>query len=229
MKRLFIAGLAAGILASTPSLAADRPVYKAPPAYAPIFTWSGCYIGSHSGWGWARSELDPTTPGAFTARVDPDGWFSGGQIGCNWQTTPNWVWGIEGDLSVAHIHASGPFDAPVAFLTYDSRIRSLGTARVRAGYAVDRALLYVTGGVAGASNRARALFGGVVLATDTETHFGWTIGAGVEWALWNNWSAKVEYLYMDLGTQNYGSAGFTAPIDLKVQTLKVGFNFRFAP
>ena len=229
MKRILLAGAALlALTAAQPTLAADAPVYKgpAPVAFAP-FSWNGCYIGVNIGAGWGTSDHGPTTPPASTgATASTSGWLAGGQIGCNWHVSPGFVLGIEGDYDWANIRGSGPHGG-LGGINFESRLHHLGTVRGRIGYAMDRSLLYVTGGWAWGRHTSDAVGGGVVLATDTQTHSGWALGAGWEWAFAPNWSAKLEYLYIDLGSKTYTVPGFSAPIDVQLSTLKLGVNYRF--
>jgi outer membrane immunogenic protein len=107
------------------------------------------------------------------------------------------------------------------------------TVRGRLGFAMDRALIYGTGGFAWAHNNATVnIAAGPFSARlfDDKDHTGWTAGGGIEWAFTNNWSAKVEYLYMDLGSKGYTFVGGLPPVnvDLKVHTAKIGLNYKFS-
>jgi outer membrane immunogenic protein len=210
MKRLVLSGIALAVAAfAAPANAADMPsrapVYKAAPL--PIFNWTGFYAGVHAGYGWGDSE-----------NLSPNGWFGGGQVGYNWQFTPSWVFGLEADLSGADINDSNGGGLPIT----SSKTNAFGTARARLGYTVDRVMVYGTGGFAWAHNRVADIAG----VRDDTTHFGWTAGAGVEYAFAPNWSAKVEYLYADYGSENYN---LTVPtnVDLKTNTVKFGVNYLF--
>ena len=146
MKKLAFAALLA-TTAFTPALAADlgRPIYKAPVAVAaPYMTWNGFYIGANAGysWGTARGYLDGVRIGD---RVDTDGFSGGGQIGYNWQFSPNWVFGIEADVQGANI--SGGLLAPIG-IAGESNVDVWGTVRGRLGYAAGNVLVYGTGGFA---------------------------------------------------------------------------------
>lgn len=220
-----LAGLAA--LAMTPASAADlgqKPVYKAP-AVPTAYNWSGFYLGIQGGYGWGDGDLN--VPTFATASRNVSGWFGGGTIGWNWQAAGSpWVWGIEADFSGSNIdHHDTPF-----FGVIDSKVNSFGTARARIGYAVDPALWYITGGFAWADHDVTVTIPGIgFAASESNTHSGWTIGAGVEWALVENWSAKVEYLFMDFGSDsvfNNFNLG-VIDVDAQIHTVKVGLNYRF--
>lgn len=228
-KLLFVA--AAAVASSVTAHAADiaRPVYKAAPVVA-AYNWSGFYIGANVGYGWG--DLSATAFG-LEASASTDGWFGGGQIGWNWQAPGSpWVWGVEVDSQFSDIgnnliEATNGGNAISVWTSLDY----FGTARLRLGYAWDRVMFYGTGGLAWGTNEigGSVRTGGTVFSSETSnTHIGWTAGAGIEWALVDNWTAKVEYLYIDLGDENYFSNtvnGLDANLD--VHTVKVGLNYRF--
>src|SRR5690349_8999500 len=195
MKKFLLTGAALAVLAvATPALAADMaargPVYKAPAA-APLFNWTGFYAGAHVGYGWGDAS-----------GLSTDGWFGGGQIGVNYQFAPNWVWGVEADIS------GGEIDGGNAAA---SRFKNdvFGTARLRLGYTVDRVMFYGTGGLAWADSKAT-----LVGVSDSQTNFGWALGAGIEYAFAPNWTAKIEYMHADYGSDRYNIAP-TTNIDYK--------------
>jgi outer membrane immunogenic protein len=208
MKRLLLSGIALAALAfAAPVSAADMPnrgpIYKAAPE--PLFNWTGFYVGGHGGYGWADD-----------ANLNPKGWFGGGQVGYNWQYAPNWVFGVEADISGSDISQTNGI-APLA----SSKVNYFGTARARLGYTVDRVMVYGTGGLAWAHDRVND---GLVQANGTQV--GWTGGAGIEYAFAPNWSTKLEWLYADYGNKTYA---LTTPtrVDLTDNTVKLGLNYRF--
>ena len=135
------------------------------------------------------------------------------------------MFGVEVDSAWANIESSINFGGGV---TANSEMDYFGTARLRFGYAADRVLWYATGGLAWGHNDM-TINTPFVSATSGNTHIGYAVGGGVEWALVNNWTAKVEYLYLDLGSENYfggpATGGFDS--DLTAHTVKVGLNYRF--
>ncbi len=262
------------LVAGAPAHAADlgrRPAYAPPPVVAPIplFSWTGCYIGGHIGGGWGRKEITipnlaaaaEIPPSEVTFSVPPvtdhtSGFLGGGQVGCNYQFAPNWVIGIEGDGSAADI--KGDVNAPpVTFIipgvgtsppitsTFHAKTEWLASVTGRLGWAAGPWLIYAKGGVAWAGDKFAAdipIFEEHLEASQTRT--GWTVGGGVEWAFWNNWSAKLEYDFYDFGTRSVTLTGFfpgvgpsTFPagpvavpgVDIKqtISAVKFGINYRF--
>jgi len=225
--------VAAGLVLGTATIASaadlGRPVYKAaPPAPVMAYNWSGFYAGIHGGYGWG--ELGSNL---FNGNAKQDGWFGGGQIGWNWQGAGSpWVFGVEVDSAWANIKDDVTVAGGGVVANAFSELDYFGTARLRLGYAVDRVLWYATGGLAWGHNEigfSASAPGAFVAGSSANTHVGFAVGGGVEWALVDNWTAKVEYLYLDLGSENYfggpGAGGFDA--DVTAHTVKVGLNYRF--
>jgi outer membrane immunogenic protein len=207
MKKILLASVALFGFAGAAS-AADLPTRAAPPApvfaAAPVFTWTGFYVGVNAGYGWSNDDFD-----AFDAAdIDDDGGFVGGaQVGYNYQIG-SFVVGLEGDIQYADFGAEGAFDFDRD--GDDDRFESsdwFGTVRARAGVAFDRALIYATGGFAFADDAT-----------------GWTVGGGVEYAFTNNLSAKIEGLYVNLDNDD-DFPGFDGETDFGV--VRAGLNFRF--
>ncbi len=228
MKKSLLAGVAVAALAlgALPATAADlsnRPVYKAPVSVPTVYNWTGFYVGVSGGGAWGTSEH--TFPGGTHGPFDISGGLVGGTVGYNWQSG-NLVLGLEGDYSWADIHGSTT-GVPTACLggSCDTTIRSFGTARGRVGYAWDNALFYGTGGFAWGNVHAAEV--GFDRGSDTFT--GWTIGGGIEYGFAPNWSAKIEYLYVDLGNDVLYGSGFGAPhtVDATANVVRAGINYRF--
>ncbi|MBX6425867.1 MAG: porin family protein [Variibacter sp.] len=197
-----------------------------PPAYvAPAFSWTGFYLGAHAGYGWGTGR--GTVLGFDIGSAAINGGFGGGQIGYNWQTG-GFVLGIEADISGGDIGREDDFLLLGGVGTIRSRIDVFGTVRGRIGVAWDRLLLYATGGFAWARDKIDFTFAGVRISDD-QTHAGWTIGAGLEYAFAPNWSAKLEYLYADFERRNYFASLIAGGIDLdaRVHTVKFGINYHF--
>jgi outer membrane immunogenic protein len=223
MKHTIRAGLivlATGALAG-PAAAADlRPQYQQPfvkaPMYNQVFTWTGFYLGLNGGGGWGQSSWDRT------GNFDLSGGVIGGTAGFNWQTGQV-VLGIEGDVDWSGVSGTTAMLCAAGCTTGNDW---LGTARGRVGYAFDRFLPYVTGGLAvGDIGASTPGFAGA-----TQTHLGWTIGAGMEVAIVGNWSAKAEFLHVDLGSFNCGLAcGLVTPdsVSFRANLARGGVNYKF--
>jgi len=221
MKRSITAALGfLALVVAMPASAADLPrgsmPYKAP-AYVAQYNWTGFYVGLNGGGAWGDSDWN-----GFAVSNSPAGGMIGVTAGYNWQGVGSpWVFGIEGDVDWTSIKDS----AACAGLNCQTKNNWLGTVRGRVGYAWDRFLPYVTGGVAfGDIEANRTGFVG-----QSDTNAGWTIGAGVEGVIAGNWTAKVEYLYADLGntTCSAVNCGLATNVDLQLNILRAGINYRF--
>jgi outer membrane immunogenic protein len=230
MKRVLSCfGAVALAFAAQTASAADMPgpIYKGPPAaVAPIFNWSGFYLGLQAGYGWGRTRHDFfTNPGgAFvisSGNMNYDGFLGGGTLGWNWQAGTV-VFGLEGDLSWANLVGGDAICAPQC----RTALNWFGTGRGRVGVAMGTMLAYLTGGVAFGDVRLSAA--GVY--NDHTTSTGWTAGGGGEWAFAPNWSGKIEYLYVDLGTASIlypPPSPFRVDARMRFHIVRAGLNWRF--
>ena len=202
-----IALVAAALIAAVSSVqAADLSYGRGPyTVNQPLnmYSWAGPYIGGNIGWDWGSVDNNPTKPSGFVG---------GAQAGYNWQTGP-WVFGIEGDLQ-----GNGASDT---FAPWKFSNPWFGTVRGRAGYALNNVLFYGTAGLAFGELSGQT-FGGL---TETHTYAGWTVGVGAEVGLAQNWSAKVEYLYVDLNDSNFTITG--AQNGYHFGLLRAGVNYHF--
>jgi outer membrane immunogenic protein len=265
MRRLFTAIVAAGMSLAASGFAAA--------AGTPVLSWTGFYAGGNLGYGLGQSNSDTNLTGLGVGRFafahsDPlnlDGVLGGAQIGYNWQVSPNWVYGLEADFQGSGISATQTYSdaysgsggllgvtaTGTGNTSYDASISWFSTARGRVGYALNRLLIYGTGGLAYGEVRV----GGTLMDSGTtlilcgpsctptpfsgsgsfnasSVNVGWTLGAGVEGALVDRWTWKAEYLYVDLGSLNLSAAGPT-PSTVNVHAhfadniLRVGFNYKF--
>lgn len=223
MKRLTLtacAGLLAASMAA-PSFAADlpRPAYKAPVYVAPSFNWTGFYVGLNGGYGWGKTNW--TQAGISTGDFNTKGYYGGVTLGYNIQTGV-WVWGIEGDFDLSDNRGTDTATCGTPGCT--TRNMWLGTARARLGYSFNRFLPYLTAGGA---------YGSIKMSTaagdEKQSKFGWTAGGGVEYAFLGSWSAKLEYLYVDLGkaTCSAATCGLDSDVAFKTHIVKGGLNYRF--
>jgi outer membrane immunogenic protein len=257
----FVSAVSLSITGLGAASAADMAV-KASPMVAPVavYNWTGFYIGGNVGYGWGNGDtfFNPLPSGVTfvnllpqTLSPDPKGVLGGAQAGYNWQVG-RFVLGVEADIQGADISGTAtqspiiqnnatPFPG-AGFLSTHEKLEWFGTARLRAGYTpVDRLLLYVTGGVAygdvnySAQTDFRPVGTVQYPAAFTKTKVGWTAGGGAEWAFAQNWSAKVEYLYMDLGNESTVANPVPANPPFQVgynwktqeQLVRVGVNYKF--
>jgi outer membrane immunogenic protein len=194
----------AAVATAGTAFAADLP--RGPgyssPAPAGIYNWSGFYAGANLGYEWGKVS---------NSSVEPSGIAGGVQAGYNWQSG-QWVFGGETDIQIS---AADDTFAPWKFSN-----PWFGTLRARGGYAMSNILIFATLGLA---------YGDVTGETgsldETKTQVGWTGGLGMEVGFTPNWSAKVEYLYMDLGSRSYSITGVDN--GLSASLLRFGVNYHF--
>lgn len=235
MRRILTSiAFSAGLCAS--SFAADLPVRTAAPAPVPVFvasSWTGFYVGANIGYAWADATLRnsaPPGPPARTASVDSDGVIGGLQVGYDWQVG-SLVLGVVADASLADLNGSVTFVPPPGpGFTATASIDWMATIRARAGYLLTPSFLaYVHGGVAFASVDG-SWVGGPWNGRGDKTRVGWVAGGGLEYKWTNNLSVFAEYSYADLGSYSYANVGGPAvnfDNDIRVQTVKIGFNYKF--
>lgn len=243
MKKIALALLASSAFAGS-AFAADMsvPVYTKAPAAVPVFSWTGFYIGVNGGVGWGNTTEDLTSLSVGAAAVPltlplsnlgTSGFMGGAQAGFNYQIGPA-VFGVEADGDWADITGHGPC---LAVLTCSSKTKWLFDVSGRVGLAVDRALVYVKGGYAWAGIDYNATAGAALAAPNSLTRSGGEFGLGIEYAITNNWTAKVEYDYIDFrstsSTIPVAVAGAGAAIAAGVnqantlQMMKAGVNYKF--
>jgi outer membrane immunogenic protein len=192
----------AAMAADLPRRATAAAPYVAP---VPVFTWTGFYAGVNAGYGWGsqKGAADADYGSLSGAQV-------GGTAGYNYQMGQI-VLGMEGDMDWSNAKNTKG--------AYISKQTSIGTVRGRVGYSVDRVLLFTTGGYAGGAVERTAS-----AASASDWHNGYALGAGMEYAITNNVSAKAEYLYTDLASKTdtgVSRAGLTQ------NTVRMGVNYRF--
>jgi outer membrane immunogenic protein len=232
MKKFLLATVAiAAFAAALPANAADlgygAPYQKAPYYAAPIYNWTGFYLGAHVGG--AFSSDNNFNNGLGTGNNGNGRLLGGLQAGADWQFSPNFVVGVEGQYSWLSGNVGAVFPGGFA---YTNNQRGLGSITGRVGYTWGPGLLYVKGGFAYSDNNESVTFAGIPVgfATSGNHSGGYTVGAGVEYMFAPNWSAKAEYQYY-----NFGDANFTAPAALVPfgrfttddHTFKLGVNYRF--
>jgi outer membrane immunogenic protein len=226
----FAAGIAFSICSAGAADLPPAPVPVAPVAYAPaaIYNWTGFYIGGHAGAGFANSAWSDPFTGANNTFGSGAGFLGGAQVGANYQFN-RLVLGVEGDFSWTDLKGSGT-DSIGSAIGTNTQWTSTVTGRV--GAAFDRLLIYGKGGVAFAQDQSSFTD---IFANGASTTFmrtGWTAGAGLEYGITKNWSAKIEYDYLGFGSQALNFTTPTTPLytsnaGLNVQEIKAGVNFRF--
>jgi outer membrane immunogenic protein len=255
MRVLLLATAAiAAIAATAPGQAADVTVVPAI-TVLPAYRWSGFYAGAQIGGAWGikdfvENEVTAAVPntvvGVQGARISSPGFIGGGQIGYNWMAAPpNWLLGVEADITGAHLNgsvqtsqATGP-----ALVDWTEKINAIGTIRSRLGFVANNWLFYITGGWAWTDDkltRTQLVAGPIspaagLVISDSPLRTGWTVGGGFEWGFAPSWTAKLEYLHVDLGRQNFNfttpiGPGFTFAVEqsrFNVETVRVGVNFLF--
>ena len=177
------------------------------------YNWTGLYGGFNAGYGWASISNSSLS--------NPKGFVGGGQLGYNWQSGAL-VLGVEADLQGTAQKSSDV----IAGVTINQKLPYFGTVRGRIGYAADRWLLYVTGGWAYLNYKLDATAGGVTISSDASKS-ALALGGGVEWAVWDRWSAKLEYLYIDTGNTTVTLFGAPSTGRARDNIARVGLNYHF--
>ncbi|MDC8451214.1 MAG: porin family protein [Nitrospira sp.] len=216
---------------------------------APLYTWSGFYFGANAGFGWElttdTSTLNAAGPALFrdTQAANANGIIGGGQMGINYQNG-YWVEGLEGDFQGSSQRAAHSFTCPGGACsalaipaTINQDLNWFGTVRTRLGFApLERVLLYATGGLAYGQLASTSTLPGTVRASNVNP--GWTAGAGIEAFVAENWTVRVEYLYLDFSrvsdtfSSSVASTG-GATLDnvssthLTDNIVRVGVNYKF--
>jgi outer membrane immunogenic protein len=212
MRKTLLAAAGLASLAIAPALAADLPARtytKAPVVVAPIYDWSGFYIGLNGG-GASSRECYTITSVAGAAVVpnsegchNATGGLVGGQLGYRWQAS-NWVFGLEAQGDWASLKGSNSSLTAIIPYTNQTRIDALGLFTGQVGYAWNNVLWYVKGGAAVSDNKYSSFFtaSGVVFNQTTETRWGGVVGTGLEIGFAPNWSVAFEYDHLFMGNPN---------------------------
>ncbi|MDB5595227.1 MAG: outer membrane protein Omp31 precursor [Hyphomicrobiales bacterium] len=236
------------VAVATTAYAADLPARAPAPYPAPVFTWTGFYVGVNGGYAGDKFRYPFSgdiggTLFAGSASLNSSGFLGGAQIGYNWQFANGIVGGVEADYAFSNVEGKLSLGAAATGLNGSinagSKLSGLGSVRARVGYGWDRALFFVTGGwaygrVKSSLNAEANVLGGFSLSTSDNLN-GWALGAGVEYALTNNISIKTEYLYVDLGNSTLYSRDYrpnlaaSAKLDVetKLHVVRAGVNYRF--
>lgn len=235
MKKLLLA-TSALVAMSAAAVAADLPNRKVAPApvyAAPIFTWTGFYAGAQLGWQQQNDKWDSVWvdgSAAYGTRKN-DSLIGGVHAGYNHQIGAL-VLGVEADAELANAKPKHRDYFEGYAWGYNAKIGPQGSLRARVGYAIDKALIYATGGLA-IANVSHTFYDDYYpfALKHSETKVGWTLGAGLEYALTNNWSTRVEYRYTDLGkAKSNNSATDWASLEtnkLTSHAVRIGLTYKF--
>ena len=213
--------------------AADMPVKARAPMPAPVYNWTGVYLGAQGGYGWGSADWSNMIGYVdTTADVNPRGALGGGHLGYNWQTGM-WVLGIEGSWSWADLKETA--NNPGGTASRSSKIKDIALVTGKAGVAFDRTMVYFRGGYANANARIDSLvFATGVTSTGSERRSGYVLGLGADYALAPNWIVGVEYNYIGLENKFLGTtfsngpcAGCGANVDPKLSTITGRVSYKF--
>jgi outer membrane immunogenic protein len=246
-RHLIAAASVVTVLAAHQAVAADLGVRAMPvkaPVMEPVYNWTGFYIGGVAGYGWGRDDwtrIVGSGGGSANGTVrsfDPNGGVVGGQIGYNFQMN-QLVFGVEGGMVWSGLNGgfSGLNDNGLA--SWNTNERWIGNIAGRIGFAANNVLFYGKGGVAWTNDdynhpaTSGPGAGSIPLNyTGSDTRVGWLVGAGIEYGFSPNWTAKLEYNYMDFGSKNITLTDptgrwVTFGINQTVSVIEVGVNYRF--
>ena len=249
MKRILLAG-AFALAAGGQALAADLPQPGPPPPrapatylpVAPVYNWTGFYIGGNIGGSWQQGSFGDPYGNSFSTNNQFTG-TGGGQVGGNYEFSNGVLVGVEamfdwrfnsGNTSNT-LALVGPGAGSTASVTVNNQWLTTVTGRL--GYAWDRLLVYGKGGGAwvGSNNPTFTVNGASTTVSTSNNNYGWTVGAGLEYAFWGNWSARVEYDYIGLTNQTFTVSPTSAvlPNDQfsgsgrNIQMFTAGINYKF--
>jgi outer membrane immunogenic protein len=245
VKRIAAVAIVLSLMTATGAMAADMPVPgSAPnpptnyyPANAPLNS-GGLYLGVNGGYGFGSSTWN--NAGVSTGSFTTSGALVGGTAGLNYAGYGGFLFGVEGDLDWSGLKGSSSTAACAglgasAGTACQTKSGWLSTARARAGYAFDRFLVFATAGAAIADFRVGLNPPATFLSLGPQV--GWTAGGGIEFAFTENWTAKVEYLYVGLGTISCPSGSIcslvnplglsSASVSLNENVVRAGLNYKF--
>jgi len=213
-------------------------------------SWTGGYIGVVGGYGWGDSDFEAVGVDALTqvviplseseGSIDVEGFLIGGQLGYDFDMGNGFVLGVVGDMSWSGVDGRECVDDDTCVPAEDddsyasADLNWLATIRARAGFTTGSMLIYGTGGLAIADAEGGVTFvenGTDPARSDSNTHFGWVIGAGAEFKVTENMSLGAEYLHVDLGSEDYAFRGPNVDVlsssDLTMDIVRASLNFRF--
>ena len=247
MKKILMAS--AALLTMVASASAADLYAKAPAYAAPVMSWTGFYVGANGGYAGGTSTIGINAPalagigglGGAALDLKSNGFLGGAQIGYNWQAG-QFLWGFETDIQGTNIDSNlglgafaGGGGVPGAAFSIGTKVDYFGTARARVGVSPwERTMVYATGGLAYGQTSTSYL-----VDLGSKTKVGWTVGAGFEYMIAQNWSFKTEYLYVDLGKDDldlgalgaFGGlpvpGGVTFTEQTRFHVVRAGVNYHF--
>jgi outer membrane immunogenic protein len=240
MKKLLAAAAVLALSAGS-AYAADLALKPAEPV-APLvmpYSWTGFYAGIDAGYQWSSARWENTAIDNRQFNLDPNGALVGLHAGYNYQLENGVVLGAEADIAYSWAKSDDVHSINVdRFWTANSKLDLQGTGRLRVGYAFDRFLPYLTAGIAIARYEVGtgSTFQGPQAYSFKDTRVGWVIGAGVEYAVTDNWSVRAQYLYASYGSKDNDGIPTqfpTAPkvaafkTDLATHTVSLGLSYKF--
>ncbi len=239
IRKFFMAGVALAAISGS-ALAADLPSRMAPPVYTPqlpIWTWTGFYVGINGGYAGNQVSQDLNYGGIpyYQFKATASGFVGGGQIGYNWQfPTSPFVLGVEADFQGSSLKGSYLDETYYCSYNYSlaTKVNWLGTLRARLGYSFGQIMPYVTGGLAYGKVTDSGDYYYYDAGGNSKTMTGWTVGAGLEYAITHNLTFKTEYLYTDLGKMSYtpyytDEEPYGLATKVSFHTIRAGLNYKF--
>lgn len=218
------------IFAGHSANAADAIVYEEPVAVivAPVFSWTGGYVGGQIGYGWGSSKFSEVDG---SLKIKPDGFLGGVYAGYNFDTGSDFILGIDGDVTYNGLKDTAhDYDEDFLDASLESKLRWSGAVRARVGLAYDRVMPYLAGGVAFGDVKNTVKFDGDTYS-HSKTRTGWTVGAGVDYAATDNLIMRLEYRYTDYGRKDFSGnvAGFDFDTRNKftVNEVRLGIAYKF--
>ena len=232
MMRSIVALAFVAALANT-ATAADMPLKAPPPVPAPVYLWTGCYIGGNLGWAEASAHFEDRF-GEDDGRLSKSGFAGGGQIGCDYQFAANWVFGIQGMIDAADISRSRVSIIDDDF-TFHSDVRWFGTITARLGYLITPQFLFYAKGGWGTVKQRFAVtdtFDGTLFRSVDTNSGGGDVGVGFEYMFMPNWTFWVEWDHIFLNNRLIDVRGidtvrFTDNIHRDFDKVLFGINWRF--
>ncbi|MEN5300068.1 outer membrane protein [Brucella sp. TWI559] len=215
------------IMTASAAHAADAITSQEPVPMASVFSWGGAYVGGEIGWGWAKSKVSAWDFADSSENLNSNGFLGGVYAGYNFDMGNNVILGLEGNFNYNDLKKSNDyaFKNTLSYTT-KSQLEWSGALRARAGYAIDRFMPYIAGGLA---------FGNIKTSyadsardfSNSKTKTGWTIGAGVDYAATNNVILRLEYRYTDFGKDNFDFGDTAMRNSVKTNDIRIGVAYKF--